>query len=72
MPASTTDLLAALQNAVQAINGLNTTIKTFFPQVTGGSTVVPTGGTITFTSSQAKSFLTVVTSSGFSGKVALY
>lgn len=71
MASSLTDLLAAMQNGVVAIGNLNTTIKNTFPQVAALSTAAPTG-TITFTSSQAASFLTVVTSSGASYKVALY
>lgn len=69
--ASLQDLLTALQNGVQAINNLNTSLNNFFPQATSVSTSV-TAGTITFTSSQAAGFLIVETSSGASFKVALY
>lgn len=69
--ASLQDLLTAMQNGVQAINNLNTTLQTVFPRATALSTSA-TIGTITFTSSQAASFLTVETSSGATYKVALY
>lgn len=65
------DLLQSLQQAVQAINGLNTTLKSVFPQVSALSTSA-TVGTITFNSSQPSQFLTVITSSGGTYKVPLY
>lgn len=71
MGASITDLLTAMQNGVQAINNLNTTLKLVFPQATGLSTSV-TAGTITFTSSLAVGFLLVTTSSGYAVKVPVY
>lgn len=67
-----TDILTALQNGVQALNTLNTTLQSVFPQATAVSTTAATAGTITFTSSQAAAFLSVVTSSGATYKVALY
>ena len=71
MAASLTEILAALQNGVTAINNLSIQLTTFFPQATSVSTSA-TAGTITYTSSQAAGWLTVVTSSGKSYKVALY
>ena len=73
--ASITDLFTAMQNAVTAINTLNQTLTSKFPQTTAGSTIAPTAsvtGTITFTSSQATGFMVVTTSSGFSAKVPYY
>jgi hypothetical protein len=70
--ASLTDLLSAMQNGVVAIRQLNTTLGNVFPQQTALSTTAATAGTITFTSSQATAFLSVITSSGATLKVALY
>lgn len=70
--ASLTDLLATMQNGVAAINELNTTLQTIFPQATAYSTTAATAGTITFTSSQATGFISIVTSSGATLKVAVY
>jgi len=64
MAGSLSDILSALQNGVTAIGNLTTTLNKIFPQTTATSSVAPTAGTITFTSSQAKIFLTVTTSSG--------
>ena len=67
------DLLQTMQQGVQAINNLRTTISSVFPQVTSTSTSAPaTAGTVTFTSSQASYFMLVTTSSGFTGKVPIY
>lgn len=67
------DLLQTLQQGVQGINNLKTTIASVFPQITSTSTSAPTtAGTVTFTSSQASYFLLVTTSSGFTGKVPIY
>jgi hypothetical protein len=67
------DLLQSLQQAVQALQTINTTINNRFFQVTASSTKAPTTtGTITFTSSEASFFLLVQTSSGFTGKVPIY
>jgi hypothetical protein len=66
-------ILTSLQQGVQAIQTLTTTISTIFPQVTGTSSKAPsTAGTITFTSSEAAMFTLVTTSSGFTGKVPVY
>lgn len=71
--ASINDLFSALQNAVTAANAINKTISQVFPGATAVSTVVPSSvGAITFTSSQTKGFISVTTSSGLVGKVALY
>lgn len=71
--ASITDVISTLQNAVTAVNSLNKTLATVFPGATAVSTTTPSSvGAITFSSSLAKGYLTVVTSSGFSGKIALY
>ena len=72
MAASLSDIYTALQNGVQAINGLRTQLSNIFPQATAFSTTAATAGTITFTSSQATGFLSVVTSSGATVKVAVY
>lgn len=72
MATSLTEILTALQNGVQAINKLNTTLGTIFPQTTALSTTAAVAGTITFTSSQAVVFLSVTTSSGGIYKIPLY
>jgi hypothetical protein len=69
---SLTDVLSALQNGVVAINNLNSTLTRIFPQATAFSTTAAVAGTITFVSSQATGFLSVVTSSGATVKVAVY
>ena len=66
------DLLSALQNGVNAINKLNATLQTIFPQATVLSTAVPAVGAVTFSSSTAAGFLTVTTSSGATYFVPLY
>lgn len=70
--ASISDLLTGLQNAVQAINALNQTLTSKFPQTTAGSTSPPTAGTLTFPSSQPNGFMVVTTSSGYSAKVPFW
>jgi hypothetical protein len=71
--AGITDILSAIQNAVTGINSLNKTLAAVFPGATALSTVVPSSvGSITFTSSEPKGFISIVTSSGFAGKVAIY
>jgi len=71
--ASITDLISALQNGVIALNSVNKTLTQVFPGATAVSTTAPSSvGAITFSSSQTKGYITVVTSSGFSGKIALY
>jgi len=71
--ASLDDLLSALKNGVVAINNLNTTMSQIFPGATAVSTTSPSSvGAITFSSSQAKGFISVVTSSGATYKMALY
>ncbi len=73
MAGSLSDILAALQNGVVAINQLSTQLSETFPQATTVSTAARGSvGTITYTSSQATGFLAVTTSSGFTGYVALY
>jgi hypothetical protein len=67
------DILQTLQQGVQAMNNLRSTIATVFPQITATSTSAPaTAGTVTYTSSQASFFMLVTTSSGFTGKVPIY
>lgn len=67
------DILQSLQQGVQAMNNLRSTIATVFPQITATSTSAPaTAGTVTFSSSQASYFMLVTTSSGFTGKVPIY
>lgn len=72
MATSLTEILTALQNGVQAIQKVNTTLGTIFPQTTALSTTAAVAGTITFTSSQAVVFLSVTTSSGGIYKIPLY
>jgi hypothetical protein len=67
------DILGTLQQGVQAIQTLNTTIKAVFPQATTVSTGAPaTLGTVTFTSSEATGFLLVTLSSGPTVKMPFY
>jgi hypothetical protein len=66
------DILSALQNGVVAVNNLTTALNKIFPQTTATSSTAPSGGTITFASSEAKIFLTVTTSSGGTYKVPGY
>ena len=67
------DILGTLQQGVQAIQTLNTTIKAVFPQATTVSTAAPaTLGTVTFTSSEATGFLLVTLSSGPTVKMPFY
>lgn len=71
--AGLTDILSALQNGVTAMNSLNTTLKVVFPGATTVSTTAPSSvGAITFSSSQAKGYMSIVSSSGATYKVALY
>lgn len=72
MATSLQEILSTLQSGVQAINNLNTTLQTIFPQATAYSTTAATAGTITFTSSQATGFVSIITSSGATVKVAVY
>lgn len=65
-------ILTTLQNGVTAIQSLNSQLALVFPQATAVSTTAATAGAITFTSSQATGFLSVVTSSGATYKVPLY
>ncbi len=70
---SLTDILSALQNGVQALNSVNKTLGAVFPGATAVSTTAPSSvGAITFSSSLTKGYITVTTSSGFTGKIALY
>jgi len=67
------DILQTLQQGVQAMQTLNTTIRNTFPQATTSSTAAPaTLGTITFTSSEATGFLLVALSSGVTVKFPYY
>jgi hypothetical protein len=71
--ASLSDLLSALQNGVVAVNNLNTTLGNVFPGATTVSTTAPSSaGSITFTSSETKGFISVISSSGATYRVALY
>lgn len=72
MAVSLSEILAALQNGVTAIRDLKSTLETVFPQATATSTVAPSAGALTFSSSQPSLFLTVQTSSGGEYKVPLY
>ena len=64
-------ILVALQNGVNAINKLNATMQSVFPNSTASASSV-TAGTITFSSSLASGFLVVVTSSGATVKIPFY
>lgn len=70
--ASLSDILIALQDAVQAVNNLNQTLGSVFPGATALSTTIPSTSSITFTSSQAAGFMSVVSSSGGTFKIAVY
>lgn len=69
---SLTDILAAIQNLVVATETQTAVLQTIFPQATAFSTTAGVAGTITFTSSQATGFISVVTSSGATVKVPTY
>lgn len=63
---------ASLQNVVTAMRDIGKTLtSTLSVQVTGTSTSA-TAGTITFTSSQAAGFLTLVSSTGATIKLPYY
>jgi hypothetical protein len=63
---------ATLQNVVSALRDIGKTVSGTLPvQVTGTSTSA-TAGTITFTSSQAAGFLTLVSSTGATIKIPYY
>jgi hypothetical protein len=65
------DILAAMQNAVTAINGLNKTLQTLFPPITAPTSVAPATGAVTYNSSQVSAFGLVQTSSGGVFRIAL-
>lgn len=69
--ASTGDILAAIQNAVQAINNITTQLRTSFPPITALSTSAPVAGTLSYSSSLVTAFGLVTTSSGGSYRIAL-
>ena len=71
---SLSEILAALQNGVTALNSLNTKLgNTFLQQGTVvSSAITTTGSIITFTSSQTAGFLAVTTSSGAAYYMPLY
>ncbi len=69
---SLTDILTALTDGVQAINGLKAALQAVFPQASTTSTAAATAGTITYTSSQAAIFISVLTSSGGTYKIPGY
>jgi hypothetical protein len=73
MAVSLSDILAALQNGVTALNGLRTQVRATFPQISEFSAAARGSvGAITFTSSQSTGFMAVTTSSGFTGYVPIY
>jgi hypothetical protein len=73
MAASLSDILTAIQNGVTALNSFNQTVARIFPGATALSTTAPSSvGAITFTSSQTKGFISIVTSSGYAGKMPIY
>jgi len=69
---SAESFLSAFQNVVVAINNLNDTMGDVFPQASSLSTTAATAGTITFTSSQAVAFMSVLSSSGGTYKIPLF
>ena len=72
MAISLSDILAALQHGVQAINGLRTQVRATFPHISEFSITPPSAGGVSFASSQATAFMPITTSSGFTGYVALF
>lgn len=72
MATSLTEILTTLQSGVQAIQQLNETLQSVFPQAAALSTAAATAGTITYTSSQAAAFLSIETSSGGTYKIPLF
>ena len=73
MSLSLNDILTSLQQGVTAINNLNTTIRSIFPQLSGNSTAGPSvAGGVTFSSSQAAGFTLVTLSSGVTVKFPYY
>lgn len=72
MAVSISELMSTLQNGVTAIRAVATALGNVFPQASSLSTSAATAGTITYTSSQAVAFMTVLTSTGGSYKIPLY
>jgi len=75
--ASISEILAALQNGVTAVNSLGTKLSDTFLQQgvvvsTGSSATIAANSTLAFTSSQAAGFLAVTTSSGVAYYLPLY
>ena len=68
------DILAALQNGVQAVQGLSNKLGTTFLQqgTVISSAITTANSTITFGSSQAAGFIAVTTSSGAAGYIPWY
>lgn len=72
MAGGVNDLLAAMQNGVNALNKVAQNLGTLFP-ATATSTVAPSSvASIVFTSSQSAGFFTITTSSGFNAKIPFY
>lgn len=72
MPGSDKDN-ATWQNIAIAVNGLNQTLAQVFPGMTAVSTTAPSSvGALTFSSSQPKGFITVISSSGVSYQIPVY
>ena len=65
------EILAALQNGVAAIQGLQKQLSVSFPSITAPTSVAPAAGTVTYNSSQVSAFGLVQTSSGGSYRIAL-
>jgi len=64
-------ILTALQNGVEAIQGLNSRLATSFPPITTLSTSSPAAGTLSYSSSLVTAFGLVQTSSGGTYRIAL-
>lgn len=66
------NLLATLQNGVTGINNLARQIAVTFPRMGVFTSSAPGIGGVSFTSSQATGFISVVTSSGATVYLATY
>jgi hypothetical protein len=72
MATSLSEIFAALQNSVVAINRVRQQVAATFPRMGTVTSSAPAVGAVTFTSSQATGFLSVTTSSGYVGWIPTY
>lgn len=70
--ASLGDILAAVQNLVQATNQEVIQLKTAFPHSTATSSFITATGAISFNSSQPVAFMVVTSSSGAVFKIPVF